>query len=100
MTRNIELCRGHKVWRDLLRRKHLLISLTDQTKTSVCLFPRQIYLVFRVEHVCVPGSLLQHGVFERAGGGVEQLKPHLFWGGDRADGLHPQTAHIQLQGKV
>lgn len=40
------------------------------------------YLILSVECLGVPGSILQHCVSERSGGGVEQLKPHLLGGGD------------------
>lgn len=53
------------------------------------------YLVLDIQSVCVPGSLLQHRVCEQPGGGMKQLKPHLLWGGDCANWLHPQAAHIQ-----
>lgn len=53
------------------------------------------YLILSVERLCVSRSLLQHGVGQRSGGGVQQLKPHLLGGGDGAHAFHPQGVDVQ-----
>lgn len=103
VTWNIELRRAHEVRRDLLWRRHNTHTWAHtETNThlhlSVCVCV--CYLVLYIQCVGVYGSLLQRGVCERSRGGVKQLKPHLLRGGDGANRLHPQGAHVQQQREV